>query len=864
MKMKMKMMVTVILLYVSQHASAVELYEGTDFVLLACQFPAFSLLEPSVVWSRSDLRPSTVHQRQLDGDQLKDQNQRYSGRTSMRTDALETGDLSLTLREPTTRDSSTYTCSLREGGLEVSRGEVPLQVKEPPDWSWILVAVLVLLVLLVLLAVVVVVCVTLRKEKKNMEAPPPLWPWTLTAVLFLLTSVTVCGVSVYQGMKSTEERLRQSRMSHKKFLSDLLKSRGPLLVAVKVLTAVLVLLVVVVLSVVMDNEIKSKEVSQHGDTVEVYGGRESVLLPCEDSRVPLDPTVTWSRDDLSLSTVHQRHERGDDLRDQNQVYSSRTSMRTDALTTGDLSLTLRKLHLSDSGNYTCTITAFGNERRLRDIQLQVKEPFSGLVEFWVLLVLLVVSCGVIMVLQGLMRRFIITSQQVEVEVESGAESVQLPFVTTADLSGDVRVEWMDRDNMKVHVYQNGSDRPEDQDQVYRDRTEMKEDLLRTGDLSLTLKHLRVRDRGGYTCRVYKDGNFLREKRVFLRVKGQQVEVEEEESVQLPFVTTADLSGDVRVEWIDSDDRKVHVNQNGSDRPEDQDQVYRDRTEMKEDLLRTGDLSLTLKHLTVRDTRRYTCIVYKDGNLLRWKTVTLKVKGKQVEVESGAESVQLPFKTTPHLSGDVRVEWTDRDNRRVHVNQNGSDRPEDQDQVYRDRTEMKEDLLRTGDLSLTLKHLRVRDTGRYTCGVYKDGNLLRGKTVTLKVKGKQVEVEEEEEESVQLPFKTTPHLSGDVRVEWGNSYRKVHVYQNGSDRPEDQDQVYRDRTEMKEDLLRTGDLSLTLKHLRVRDTGGYTCRVYKDGNLIRGKRVTLKVKERRQDRNRSSSIDPTPLMADQSV
>jgi len=114
---------------VSQHASAVELYEGTDFVLLACQFPTFDLLEPSVVWSRSDLRPSTVHQHQLDGDQLKDQNQRYSGRTSMRTDALETGDLSLTLREPTTRDSSTYTCSVRDGGVEVSRGEVPLQVK---------------------------------------------------------------------------------------------------------------------------------------------------------------------------------------------------------------------------------------------------------------------------------------------------------------------------------------------------------------------------------------------------------------------------------------------------------------------------------------------------------------------------------------------------------------------------------------------------------------------------------------------------------------------------------------------------------------------------------------------------------------
>uniref|UniRef100_A0A3B4WXC2 Ig-like domain-containing protein n=1 Tax=Seriola lalandi dorsalis TaxID=1841481 RepID=A0A3B4WXC2_SERLL len=106
----------------------------------------------------------------------------------------------------------------------------------------------------------------------------------------------------------------------------------------------------------------------------------------------------------------------------------------------------------------------------------------------------------------------------------------------------------------------------------------------------------------------------------------------------------------------------------------------------------------------------------------------------VEVEEGEESVQLPFKTTPHLSGDVRVEWWYGYYRKVHVYQNGSDRPEEQDQVYRDRTEMKKDPLRTGDLSLTLKHLTVRDRGRYTCIVYKDGHLLRGTAVYLWVKG----------------------------------------------------------------------------------------------------------------------------------
>uniref|UniRef100_A0A673C6G2 B30.2/SPRY domain-containing protein n=1 Tax=Sphaeramia orbicularis TaxID=375764 RepID=A0A673C6G2_9TELE len=112
--------------------------------------------------------------------------------------------------------------------------------------------------------------------------------------------------------------------------------------------------------------------------------------------------------------------------------------------------------------------------------------------------------------------------------------------------------------------------------------------------------------------------------------------------------------------------------------------------------------------------------------------------QQVEVEEGAGSALLPFRTTPDLPQDARVEWTyytpDQEYICVHVYEKESAQLGEQDDRYKNRTKMNEDPWTTGDCSLTLNDLQQDNSGRYVCEVIRHGVLLRMKTVVLKVKG----------------------------------------------------------------------------------------------------------------------------------
>ncbi|XP_012714928.2 uncharacterized protein LOC105923478 isoform X1 [Fundulus heteroclitus] len=253
--------------------------------------------------------------------------------------------------------------------------------------------------------------------------------------------------------------------------------------------------------------------------LQVKEGDPMVLLPCEYPTFEVDnATVVWTRSDLTPSTVHRRQEHRDELKDQNQLYEGRTSMKAEALEKGELDLALTRLQLSDTGIYSCSIRDIREELRRTHVELLVDGGFPT----WATVLLVLLCLLVLCVSGGVLFHFrTYFMEEYRVPLEYGVDSVLLPCRTTARLPGDVRVEWTDKINRIVHVYEGGTDQTEEQNRFYKNRTLM-EKKLKSGDLSLTLKHPTDEDENIYTCSVLsKAGHVLVKKQVHLQIRGSK-------------------------------------------------------------------------------------------------------------------------------------------------------------------------------------------------------------------------------------------------------------------------------------------------------------------------------------------------------
>nr|XP_033465520.1 myelin-oligodendrocyte glycoprotein-like isoform X2 [Epinephelus lanceolatus] len=87
---------------------------GDDITLPCLLQPAMDAVSMTLEWSRPDLNPKFVHV-QRDGKHVPaEQNPAYTGRTSVSTENLKHGDLSLKLSTVELSDSGTYRCYVPE------------------------------------------------------------------------------------------------------------------------------------------------------------------------------------------------------------------------------------------------------------------------------------------------------------------------------------------------------------------------------------------------------------------------------------------------------------------------------------------------------------------------------------------------------------------------------------------------------------------------------------------------------------------------------------------------------------------------------------------------------------------------------
>uniref|UniRef100_A0A3Q1JV29 Ig-like domain-containing protein n=1 Tax=Anabas testudineus TaxID=64144 RepID=A0A3Q1JV29_ANATE len=110
--------------------------------------------------------------------------------------------------------------------------------------------------------------------------------------------------------------------------------------------------------------------------VGIVGGE--VVLPCylEPAMPAFDMTVEWTRPDLDRRFVLVRRD-GEELQNKkHQSYEGRTSLFSDELKNGNISLKLSKVKLSDKGLYRCYVPGWKSETT---VELVVATPSSPVV-----------------------------------------------------------------------------------------------------------------------------------------------------------------------------------------------------------------------------------------------------------------------------------------------------------------------------------------------------------------------------------------------------------------------------------------------------------------------------------------------------
>ncbi|XP_051249566.1 butyrophilin subfamily 1 member A1-like isoform X2 [Dicentrarchus labrax] len=215
---------------------------------------------------------------------------------------------------------------------------------------------------------------------------------------------------------------------------------------------------------------------------------DDVILPChlEPPISVSDETVEWTRPDLDPKYIHF-HQDGRLMFDhQNPSYYLRTRLFMDGLMTGNVSMKIFKVKVSDTGRYQCALPSLQKEASIQ---------------------LIVAQSDVI-------------GSDKPVTVTVGDNAI-LPchLEPPSDMTTQT-VEWT-CDKTIVHVYRNRKDYLDLQDENFRGRTSVFHEEMIRGNISLKLTNVTELDAGSFTCNVPKLQSQVRRGFINLTVEPEE-------------------------------------------------------------------------------------------------------------------------------------------------------------------------------------------------------------------------------------------------------------------------------------------------------------------------------------------------------
>ncbi|XP_041841755.1 butyrophilin-like protein 2 isoform X2 [Melanotaenia boesemani] len=552
---------------------------GSSIVLQCHLEPQQDATDNTVKWTQQS---DVVHIRKGGKDDPGEQMERFEGRTSLFSEGLHKGNLSLQLSSLKLSDSGRYKCSFQVGSVEkscyvnLSVGESEVIGSPEPVTA---------------------------ESGQDVVLPCHLKPRFDATTLTVEWRWNKATVHVYRNLGDYEDPQDQRFKGRTSLFHDEMIHGNISLKLSKVTEEDAGIYTCFVPN--LNCRVKKGNIALKVAETEIFCSSEpvvsfcgsSIVLQChlEPQQDATDNTVKWTQ---QSDVVHIRKGGKDIPGEQMERFEERTSLISEGLHKGNLSLQLSSLKLSDSGRYKCSFQVGSVEK----------------------------SCYVNLSV----RKSKVIGSPEPVTAESG-QDVVLPChlkprfdVTT------LTVEWR-WNKATVHVYRNLGDYKDPQDQRFKGRTSLFHNEMTHGNISLKLSKVTEEDAGIYTCFVPNLNCRVKKGIIVLKVEESKV-------IGSPDPVTAESGQDVvlpcrleppfdvttlTVEWR-WNKATVHVYRNLRDYKDPQDQRFKGRTSLFHNEMIHGNISLKLSKVTEEDAGIYTCFVPKLNSQVKKGIIVLKV------------------------------------------------------------------------------------------------------------------------------------------------------------------------------------------------------------------------------------------------